>query len=138
MILLSSVEEQSNKAKKGNKYIHTKNKKNWLRPSFLGKTIAIVTQFTKICSPIFFTDFYDFHSEMMGFLLGKDFVAGFPSLNKPAHTGTLLFHKILVHQSKIKGEIFFCQVFKSKISGKEGDNLEGLRLYQGAMMDQEK
>ena len=45
-----------------------------------------------------------------GVLLGKDVVAGFPSLNKLPHMGTLWFQKIIVHQSKIKGEIFLIDV----------------------------
>jgi 5'-3' exoribonuclease 1 len=39
-----------------------------------------------------------------GVLLGKDTVAGFPSLHNLPHTGTLQFHGIKVHQSESKGE----------------------------------
>lgn len=41
-----------------------------------------------------------------GVLLGKDVVAGFPSLNKLPHMGALQFHKIIVNQSKSKGKKF--------------------------------
>ena len=45
-----------------------------------------------------------------GVLLGKNVFSGFPSLNKLPHMGTLWFQKIIVHQSKIKGENFLIDV----------------------------
>ncbi|KNZ51641.1 uncharacterized protein VP01_3879g1 [Puccinia sorghi] len=92
---------------------------------YILKIVVILTQF-KISViypsslPGLFTEIYNCHSEMMvynvpmmqglwlikglckGVLVEKDLVAVFPSLNKIPHTGILVFHKIIVHQSKIK------------------------------------
>ncbi|KAA1070660.1 hypothetical protein PGT21_020445 [Puccinia graminis f. sp. tritici] len=72
--------------------------------------------------PGFFPELHNCHSRMtvydlptiqglrlikglcQGVLLGKDTVAGFPSLHNLPHTGTLQFHGIKVHQSESKGE----------------------------------
>ncbi|KAI7933295.1 hypothetical protein MJO28_017740 [Puccinia striiformis f. sp. tritici] len=76
----------------------------------------------------FFPDFHNCHSDMTvydlptiqglrlikglckGVLLGKDTVAGFPSLHNLPHTGTLRFHGIKVHQSESKGETIVIDV----------------------------
>ncbi|WAR56001.1 hypothetical protein PtB15_6B745 [Puccinia triticina] len=78
--------------------------------------------------PGFFPELHNCHSEMtvydlptiqglrlikglcQGVLLGKDTVAGFPSLHNLPHTGTLLFHGIKVHQSESKGETIVLNV----------------------------
>ncbi|PLW18535.1 hypothetical protein PCANC_16180 [Puccinia coronata f. sp. avenae] len=76
----------------------------------------------------FFPELHNCHSEMTmydlptmeglrlikglseGVLLGKDAVAGFPSLHNLPHTGSLQFHRIKVHQSESKGETIVIEV----------------------------
>lgn len=78
--------------------------------------------------PGFFPDLHNCHSQMSvydlptlgglrlikglckGVLLGKDAVAGFPSLHNLPHIGTLKFHKIKVHQSESRSETIVIEV----------------------------
>lgn len=100
----------------------------------------------------FFPDLHNCHSEMTtydlptmhglrlikglckGVLLGKDAVAGFPSLHNLPHTGSLRFHKIKVHQSESKGETIVIEV-QNLFEGTKVEDLAksllGSRVYVG-------
>ena len=69
-----------------------------------------------------------------GFLLRKDVVAGFPSLNKLPHMGTLQFHKIIVNQSKSKGKNFlidYQSIFEETTVEDLANLLLGSQFYVG-------
>lgn len=102
--------------------------------------------------PGFFPELHNCHSEMTvydlptmqglrlikglckGVLLGKDAVAGFPSLHNLPHTGSLQFHRIKVHQSESKGETIVINVqnlFEGTKVEDVANSLLGSRVYVG-------